>query len=168
VFRAGAITYCLFAGKRAAGAVARVLLAYLIGCGLLFTCYTLGTLAGRDAALKQTALRLKVEQAKQNKMRQWSMAPWDAAIRVSGQLRAYRFDEEAERLADKAYALRNYHTARWNQEMNSSAALQRRDELRNLYYVYNAQQYLIPYYAICFGGSWFFFNRLRKKRQWLE
>jgi hypothetical protein len=37
-----------------------------------------------------------------------------------------------------------------------------------VFILFHRQSCLIPYYAVCFGGAWFFLLRLRRKRQWLE
>jgi hypothetical protein len=166
VFRAGAITYALFAGARVAGAIGRVLVAYVIGGCLLFSLYTLGSNAGMSSASLAHATRRA--QIMKNLQEEQDLARWPIEFLKKTQLIAsdYRLHDAARSLAPLQGRLENAANILYREK--HSKLLNNSPFFVRVFHLYHRQTRLIPYYCICFGGAWFFLYRLRRKRQWLE
>jgi len=191
LFRAGAVTYALFAGANVGASVKRVVAAYCVGGFLLFSLHAAGAQragAGADRAMNRLRNEMQKEYAATvafidlagaaPEALQFAVAyPTIDLARRRAYAAARRGDqaevaswqgfvdgiEERIRLADAIFMkLRSSAAERLNA---SYRQLQRvGQELRFTYML----RHLIPYYAVCVGGAWWLMRRSRRKYRPLD
>jgi hypothetical protein len=191
LFRAGAVTYALFAGSKVSAAVSRVIVAYIVGGFLLFYLHDAG--AGRAPAGAERAMARLESSLKRDERLSFELIS-DAKERVallqSSILHPLEAMAAREAIATErdggdelwrswyaaARALQwtreriNYAFARAEQiqRQHSQTMLRRLASRKPELYFTFGMLYLLPYYSVCVGGAWWLIHRARRKYRPLE